>query len=279
MKPSMTIRAGFLAEELRPDFQFPAGTRRIPFLQQDDYGRRQPGFRRELMSRLADGDAKIARLLSETSSEFSAGQCLVTAGEPHNYVWRLRRGWCIRWRTDASGNRRIIAIYMASDLLVLNSMFLPVQCDTYEFLTRASVQGIDQARLHQEMERDCNVALRIFWQEVEEEFSLANRLFTSLKSSSEERIIKMLLDLENRLAPLGLVKDDCFQMPMRQLDIGDYLGVSMVHVNRILRKLRTQGIAVIERGEARLLDRARMRRLVPPDCRSEDTTHGRPLAS
>lgn len=242
-------------------------------LQQDGYDRNRPEFRRELISRLADGDAKMGRLLSEISCEFTAGQRLVAAGEPYNYVWRLRRGWCLRWRIDAHGNRQIIAVYTASDLLVVNSMLLPVQCDTYEFLTRATVQGTDQARLHQEMERDNNVSLRIIWQAVEDERNIANRLFLMSKHSSEQRIIAMLLEFANRLSRLGLVKDDCFQLPMRQLDIGDYLGVSVVHVNRVLRRLRAQGIAVIDKGEVRLLDRDKMRSIAPDSLAVRGTFH------
>ena len=57
----------------------------------------------------------------------------------------------------------------------------------------------------------------------------------------------MLLDIHDRMLRRGLIRRPRFNLPLTQEQIADHLGLTLVHVNRILRRLREEGIAAIDR--------------------------------
>ena len=86
------------------------------------------------------------------------------------------------------------------------------------------------------------------FQLAEDERRLHNWVAALSKGSADERIATLLLDLHGRLHHAGLANGDAFRMPMTQQEIGDHLGLTLVHVNRVLRRLREAGIVTVQRG-------------------------------
>src|SRR5690242_16514117 len=82
---------------------------------------------------------------------------------------------------------------------------------------------------------------------------LRNRL------DARARICVMLLDIYERLPRNGLNSGLTFNLPLTQEQMGDHLGLTLVHVNRTLRRLREQRIVLIERQTVIILDLARLR--------------------
>ena len=60
--------------------------------------------------------------------------------------------------------------------------------------------------------------------------------------SAEERIAHLLLELLLRLQAVGCASSDSYALPITQPDIADTTGLSLVHVSRTLKALRTQGL-------------------------------------
>jgi CRP-like cAMP-binding protein len=81
---------------------------------------------------------------------------------------------------------------------------------------------------------------------LEDERRLHNWVVGLGRGDAEERIAAMLLDFRWRLGRLGLVRDETYRFPMTQQQIGDYLGLTVVHVNRVLKRLRDGGLATIQ---------------------------------
>jgi CRP-like cAMP-binding protein len=57
----------------------------------------------------------------------------------------------------------------------------------------------------------------------------------------------MLLDFYKRLYARKLIAARTYTMPLTQQHIGQYLGLTVVHVNRVLRSLRSDRIALLEK--------------------------------
>jgi CRP/FNR family transcriptional regulator, anaerobic regulatory protein len=74
----------------------------------------------------------------------------------------------------------------------------------------------------------------------------------------------LLLDLHGRLHHAGLANGDAFRMPMTQQEIGDHLGLTLVHVNRVLRRLREAGIVTVQRGMVWVEEMERLANLAAP---------------
>ncbi len=62
------------------------------------------------------------------------------------------------------------------------------------------------------------------------------------------RIVHIYCELQSRLALSGRPAQRVLRMPFTQLDLADMCGVSVVHANRAISKMREMGLAQIRRG-------------------------------
>jgi CRP-like cAMP-binding protein len=69
-----------------------------------------------------------------------------------------------------------------------------------------------------------------------------------------ERISHLLCEMHFRMKRVGLVEDDCLSLPVTQTELADATGLTPVHVNRTLKRLRNQKLIEIGQGTLTLLD-------------------------
>jgi len=212
-----------------------------------------PLHRRELRSLLDEGDATLGEAMGPPQV-FRPGDKLIRVGEPSDNIFRIHTGWVARARDLLYGKRQIVAIFLPGDLAGVKSMLLERQPDSVECLTDVVAQSIDAGALSKLAEANYAVALRIMFQLGEDERRRDNWVSALGKADAEQRLADMLLDLRGRLHRLGLVKDDTFRFPMTQQQIGDFAGLRVVHVNRVLRRFREFEIAVVSKGTATILN-------------------------
>jgi CRP-like cAMP-binding protein len=84
------------------------------------------------------------------------------------------------------------------------------------------------------------------------------------RGDAAERIAAMLLDLRLRLRRIGLEPRKSFSFPLTQRDIADHLGITVVHTNRVVKRLRQEGLLVLSRGSAIIQDLAGLEAIARP---------------
>ena len=70
-----------------------------------------------------------------------------------------------------------------------------------------------------------------------------------------------LLELGSRLMLVGLADKTGFACPLTQYHLADALGLSAVHVNRVLRHLRDDGLVTFQKGQVVFDDIERLREM------------------
>jgi CRP-like cAMP-binding protein len=71
--------------------------------------------------------------------------------------------------------------------------------------------------------------------------------------SAAAKIAHVLSELYHRLKAIGRARDDVFDFPITQTELADCVGLSSVHVNRVLQDLRKHGLIRVNRSEFQLL--------------------------
>src|SRR4051812_45207724 len=224
---------------------------------------RYPLHRPELRNLLTRGEATIKNAMSPPIRR-REGDILVATGEESGTVYLLEAGWVARTRMIEDGRRQIIVVFLPGDLMGIKCMLLERQPDTIECLTDVHVRMIDHKHLLELVAQDHAVSVRVMFQLGEDERRLDNWVAALGKGSAEERIATLLLDLRGRLSQAGLANGAGFQMPMTQQEIDDHLGLTLVHVNRVLRRLREAGIVTVQRGLVVVDELARLSQIAAP---------------
>jgi CRP-like cAMP-binding protein len=207
--------------------------------------------RPEFLDSLVRGEEKIIQLMSGSAAVHPAGKTLIAGDTEHPFIYRLVNGWACRLRQLADGRYQFILVFLPGDLFAVKSMFVTRHPDDVRLLSKSTIERVDYKVLHSAYVSDGDVATRCTWQILEEERRLHNWTVGLGQGSAEERLAMLLIDFHGRLVSSGsLASDACtFAMPLTQVHLAAHLGLTAVHVNRVLRVFRESGIVDIRDGQ------------------------------
>jgi CRP/FNR family transcriptional regulator, anaerobic regulatory protein len=212
--------------------------------------------RTEFLGALVRGEDKIADLVKESSITVPARATLVEANTDHQFVYRLLKGWAGRTRLLPDGRNQFILIFLPGDLFAVKSMFLTRQTDAVVAITDLDAERIDYRRLHTAYVADSDIAMRCIWQVVEEERRLHSWVVGLGQGSAEERVALLLVDFRGRLVLSKTIAPDSltYDMPLTQVQLADHLGITAVHVSRVLKDFRDRGMVTVRDGRVTIAD-------------------------
>jgi CRP/FNR family transcriptional regulator len=206
--------------------------------------------RPEFLGALVQGEDKIAALTRGSEHRVPGGQTLIPAGIEHQFVYRLLHGWAGRARVLPDGRTQFILVFLPGDLFAVKSMFITRHTDAVLALSDLLVERIHYRALHDAYAKDGDIASRCIWQVIEEERRLHSWVTGLGQGSAEERLAMLLIDFRGRLILSGMVATDAmsYEMPLTQSQLADHLGITAVHVNRVLKGFREAGIVTVRDG-------------------------------
>jgi len=212
--------------------------------------------RPEFLGALVRGEAKIVALAKGSSFTIAAGSTLIEADTDHRFVYRLVEGWACRARSLSDGRNQFILIFLPGDLFAVKSMFVTRHTDAVMALSELVAERIDYRALHAAYVKDSDIATRCIWQVMEEERRLHSWVTSLGQGSAEERLALLLMDFRGRLILSETIAPDAldYQMPLTQGQLADHLGITAVHVNRVLKAFRESGIVTLRDGHVTIKD-------------------------
>jgi CRP/FNR family transcriptional regulator, anaerobic regulatory protein len=207
-------------------------------------------YRPESLGALVRGEEKIAALMKGSSFKLAADQTLIEADMEHRFVYRLLEGWACRARLLPDGRNQFILVFLPGDLFAVKSMFVARHTDAIVSASAIVAERIDYVALHEAYVSDGDVATRCIWQVMEEERLLHNWVTGLGQGSAEERLALSLTEFRGRLVLSGKIASEAltYPMPLTQGQLADHLGITAVHVNRVLKAFRESGIVTVRDG-------------------------------
>ncbi len=155
--------------------------------------------------------------------------------EPSEYVYQVIRGSVRSYKLLSDGRRQIGAFYLPGDVFGLESG--PAHRLTAEAIVDTTVRLVKRRSLEQAAGITIEVA-RSLWSMTAGELRHAEDHMLLLgRKSAMERVASFLLEMDRRLAVTGMMA-----LPMCRRDIGDYLGLTLETVSRVLSQLHSQGV-------------------------------------
>ncbi len=206
----------------------------------------------------------VRGLVAETRTA-AARTTVVREGVRLAHSTLLLDGLMCRYRDLRTGERQITELHVAGDFADMHAFTLKRLDHNVMALTRCTIAVVPHERIRALMETHPRLA-RLYWFGTNLDAAIHREWEMSLgRRTATQRIAALLCELHVRLALVGLADAAGYDLRVTQLDLADCLGLTPVHVNRMLRQLREDGLATFRAGRVELLDLERLRRLADFD--------------
>jgi CRP-like cAMP-binding protein len=199
---------------------------------------------------------------------------IVYEGQTDHRAWILQEGWANCYKLVPDGGRQIIGFPLPGDFMGLRSILLRTSDHSFESLTDAVISEVSRQRLIDIFHELPRLAAGILWATSRDEAMVVEHLVNIGRRSAIERLAHLFLELGQRLEMIGLLSPTGFACPLNQYVLADALGLSAIHVNRVLRQLRERGLITVKAHQVIIHDLEGLRELAGYD--SGYLNHGRP---
>ena len=174
---------------------------------------------------------------------FRRHEHLTRSGEPQDAIFCIEEGWVGRYTVLGAGRRQITRPRSTESIIALT----PVRA------WRKSIHKLTEADRYSPDARELLGAIpRIIERQ--------SAWITALgRKSAVERISSLMVEFMDRMKGAGKSHSDRFPMPLTQSEIGDVVGLTPIHVNRVMRDLKNRGIIEARSRFVTVRDQAELR--------------------
>jgi CRP-like cAMP-binding protein len=176
------------------------------------------------------------------------GAAIVSAGDDCSELYTLYSGWAFRFKTLPDGRRQILNFLLPGDLLGLQAAMFDAAMHGIEALTDVELCVLPRRKVWDLFREMPGLAFDITWLGSREESIVDENLTSVGRRNAAERVAALIVALYKRAKALGLVTGGSFGFPLTQQHVADSLGLSLVHTNKTLAKLRRMGMFTQNNG-------------------------------
>jgi CRP-like cAMP-binding protein len=199
-------------------------------------------------------EEQAVRALIGNVIEVKQDKTLVRHGEELNQSMLLLSGWLARAKDLPSGQRQIAELHVPGDFADLHGFSLKYLDHDVITITRARIAIVPHERLQQMTERFPHLS-RVYWAMTNIDAAIQREWTLSLgRRSAIARMAHLLCELNVRLGLVGLTEGSSFEFPLTQVEFGECLGLTSVHVNRTLQELRRRGLIELQSRRVTIFD-------------------------
>ncbi|WP_426955697.1 Crp/Fnr family transcriptional regulator [Muricoccus radiodurans] len=198
------------------------------------------------------GPIASARLNTPDTLSVAARRPLFREGDQPEHIHMLLSGMACRFRTRRDGGRQIIAFLFPGDFCDLQlfgrSEYAVSTLNVCKFALFSRAHLADLA------EQDTGLALTLLRESTREASAMCEWLVTAGSGKAERQMAHLFCEMHTRLGGWGDAGPITYSLPLTQADVADALGLSPVHVNRVLMVLRKRGLVSWSAGALTILD-------------------------
>jgi CRP/FNR family transcriptional regulator, anaerobic regulatory protein len=211
-----------------------------------------------LLDQLALGRSNLRAIFGRSPLRtLKAGEILAAVGSSKG-IYRLRTGWACQFHDLANGRRTILDVYLPGDMLGLDAGVHTRPLEEIQTLTAATIEVIPAEDALIELMANRPTALYIAFL-LGQRQRRTDRVLTAISClDARGRTAMMLLDFYTRLRRRKLISGSIYNLPLTQVQIGNYLGLTVVHINRVLRSLRSEQVVDLNKHCVTILDLERL---------------------
>lgn len=212
-------------------------------------------------SRLSPNE--IAALSAATADQrhYAAKHDLIREGDRPGPVFVVLDGWACRYKILPNGARQILAYLMPGDSCDLHVGLLAEMDHSIQTITPALVATVSRPVMDGIFALHPGIAKAMYLGQLIDEGTLRAWITSMGRRASIERVAHLMCELYLRARNIGLTLEPPFALPLSQTMLADSLGMTPVHLNRVLKELRGTGAMTLQRGSLIIEDPVQLNRI------------------
>jgi CRP-like cAMP-binding protein len=203
---------------------------------------------------ISEAEEEAVRALANDVMDVAPHRTVVRHGDELHVSLLLLSGWLARAKDLPNGQRQLAELHVAGDFADLHGFTLKYLDHDVISVTRCRIAMIAHERVKELIDRFPHLG-RLYWLMTNIDAAIQREWTLSVGSRSAiARMAHLFCELNIRLGIVGLAQNNSYDFPLTQVEMGECLGLTSVHVNRTLQELRRQGLVELEGRRLRILD-------------------------
>ncbi len=212
----------------------------------------------ELRDELSAAERAVVSDMIQTVHRVSARTDFVSEGDRATNSSLMLSGLSARYNVIGDGKRQISAIHIPGDFVDLHSLLIEPMDHSVTALTDCNIALVPH-NLLRELTRSEPHLMRMFWLLTVIDSAIFRQwLVAAARLPAEAQLGRFFCEIHTRMNAVGLADGFSFDLPITQTDLGDAMGLSLVHVNKSLQKMRREGLLLWQGSRVDLLDWERL---------------------
>ena len=199
------------------------------------------------------------------SKPLRRGEMLFEAGDVFKSIYAVRSGALKSYSIDENGDEQVFGFFLPGELLGMDAIDTGTHVSSAMTLENSAVCEIpfhQVESLSHVIQNLQSHMYRLLSREIRQDQELQMLLG---KKTAEERMSAFLVNLslryeQRKLSPFR------FRLPMARADIGNYLGLAVETVSRVITRLQNNCILSVDGKEVEILDRRRLCEVAHDEC-------------
>lgn len=210
---------------------------------------------------VTDEEEAVLRDSVSEIRELPAHKVIVKAGVTLSNCTLLIDGIICRYKDLKDGQRQIMELHVPGDFLDLHSFLLKRLEHDVGSMTPVRIALVPHERIRNITEDYPHLARMLWFSTLLDAAIHRERILSVGRRSALARIAHLLCEMNVRLGIAGLAEDNRYPLPLTQADLADAAGLTPVHVNRMLKQLRDEGLLTFRNGEVVIHEWDRLQRV------------------
>lgn len=221
---------------------------------------------------LSEAERRLLTDIKPQKLYFKKDSVVFREEEPANYFLLVKEGVCFNHRHLEDGSRQIMDLYFPGEVVALGELSRAFHVSGLTTFSDTVLLAYDKAEIKEQFSRSARLSRLFIELMSQEQANLTERLVGVSRYGAKQRVARFLLEVYQRSSRAS---NDTYQscgavlpvpvlptelkvaknlVGIPQVLIADALGLSIVHVNRVLRQFREEGYIRTRSQGIELLD-------------------------
>ena len=204
---------------------------------------------------------RLDELLTLPRRTYAVGASVFAEGDKVDSVFLIVEGVAARRKTLPNGDRQTMGFLIPGDLCELEVFVLSSMDHDLIAVCRTTCVVIPKTVISGLLTESSRLTSALWWSTMADHAMLRSRIIDHGSRDGYERLAHLFYEMLIRYRLIGLAEDNSFPFPSTQTELGEATGMTPVHVNRTLQRLRANGLIEFANKRLAVLDPKRLKQV------------------